>query len=183
VLDLVCVLANNVPWLRQECGLLLCDAVKGLSAEIINSTRFLEPVLDKLAVHKLVRTPEGVAVWLTVRSSFPEFDEYPMKVWKNNNPLHPLERASLAKVMRENYVQDEGEDKNANAKNTGSWQQSLHFAWIVVFDKAIEYAEKEDPSGEPNEDTFKDIWIELADSPCSQEHSFSCQQAAYAILY
>jgi DNA polymerase phi len=177
------VLANDVPWLREECGLLLCDAVKGLSTEIMDSIRFIGPILDKLTAQKLVRTPEGVAVWLTVRSRFPEFNEYPKKVWKDNNPLHSLERTSLAKVMRENYVQDQGEDKNANAKKTGSWQQSLHFAWIVVFDKAIEYAEKENPSVEPDEKFFKEIWIEITDSACSRERSPSCELATYTILY
>ena len=97
-LDLILDLAGEVPWLREECGLILCDSVRTITS-VSTEQRPLDDLVEKLRATNLIRTPEGVAIWLTIRSLASEF-RLPKGIWRDQDPLCVPELPSLAKVMK-----------------------------------------------------------------------------------
>jgi DNA polymerase phi len=156
VLDLLCGLAKSVQWIREECGLVLCDSIKTLST-LSFAHLFVQSCLFKLQDSGLLKSPEGVAVWLTVQKSIPTFKGFPNDVWIENNPIDPRNRRELSKAMREQNVPDI--DDPQGLESPGFWQQSIHFSWALVLQQGM----SEDPEVRLGYDKFRDLWIGLVD--------------------
>jgi len=115
-------------------------------------------LLSKLHEHKLTKTPEGVAVWLTVSKLLPGAS-LPKGVWVHNDPLSSKERTTVAKVLRENHSEDEA----GSSRATGAAQTTPSFAWQIVL---AHLYERRKPS-KKDEDKASDLekfWIEAVDS-------------------
>lgn len=113
-------------------------------------------LISKLREHKLTKTPEGLAIWLTASTLFPGLT-LPKGVWDHNDPLSAKERTTVAKVLRENST--EGEAKNT----TGAAQTSPSFAWQVVFSQLYE-RQKPSKKSQDKASDFDKFWIEAVDS-------------------
>jgi DNA polymerase phi len=155
VLDLISNLATSVPWLREECGMVLCDGVGDLTNLPLGSF-FVQACVNKLQYHKLIKSPEGVAVWLTIQTKFPNFKDFPHDVWANDDPLHPQNRSDLNRTMREQYESKDGDGQES--LKSGFWQQSVHFSWILLLQTSITMSAKED-----GYEKFDGIWRSLVD--------------------
>ena len=126
LLDIVCTLANRKLWLRQECGWLLFNSICNLSVG------FASLVLEHLNLHKLIRTPEGVAIWLEVSKRLPKA-QLPKHVWKHGDPLNHHEIDSLAGILKDaKPKQSAHEDSKLDSQGKGMWSPFLHFVWDVV---------------------------------------------------
>ncbi|KAF2421861.1 hypothetical protein EJ08DRAFT_490206 [Tothia fuscella] len=167
VLDEIYKLAGDVPWLREECGMMMCEFIKNsISPHTVNQV-FAKEILIKLESHKLSKTPEGVAIWLSVQSRFPEMD-LPDGVWRKADPLCSKERSNLSEAMRQSVEQEpvvieekKGPKGKKSRKNepkvkNGTWQHKPNFAWDVVLLEAIKQ--------KPKASKFKQFWIELIDN-------------------
>jgi DNA polymerase phi len=127
LLESICSVSQKKPWLRQECGWILYQFASSTTSP--TQQLFVEDVIKALSSRKLIRTPEGVAIWLAARKSYPEADSS-HHVWKHKHPLARKDISSLAEIMknaRSEQVQD-GHD----AQGAATWSASLHFAWLVV---------------------------------------------------
>jgi DNA polymerase phi len=166
ILDEIFKLAREIPWLREECGMMMCEFVNNSIPLETENFAFVKEILVKLESHKLSKTPEGVALWLSVQSRFPDV-ETPDDVWKKGDPLCTKERSRLSETMRQSVeqepvVQDEDrtKGKKQNKKEpkvkTGTWQHKPNFAWDVVLQEAIKQ--------KPKASRFKQFWIEIIDS-------------------
>lgn len=141
LLNLVVGLAKDVPWLREQCGLLLCNAVKlfknhaaGHASSQRQVHQYVEETLKAICAQGLAKTPEGVAVWLTAMYEFPEAS-FPKKIWHKADPRSKKERQVLANVMRENFAHTSAADKKATSEvKSGTAHSSLNFAWSVIYD-------------------------------------------------
>lgn len=164
ILDLMCKLARTKPWLREECGKIMYESIKRLGSEPSNQV-YIEGMIESLRSNGLLRTPEGVAIWLGVRSAMPKL-ELPDGIWHHKDPLCTKERQSLASVMRESNVQDSEDASKSNDRlKSGSSQSKLNFAWDVVVASFIEQTTKRKSGGrERDPSEFSQFWIDVVDS-------------------
>ncbi|KAF2661662.1 hypothetical protein K491DRAFT_673607 [Lophiostoma macrostomum CBS 122681] len=128
VLEHVFQMAQDLPWLREECGLVLVEVTKGLGAQP-NLQQCAEAVIQRLVAAKLTNTPEGVAIWLTVRDHFNNI--LPTGTWHNNDPMSKKERTRLADVLKENFRSKAVNNGDANIKS-GNANPNPKFVWVMV---------------------------------------------------
>ncbi|KAL1311536.1 hypothetical protein AAFC00_001656 [Neodothiora populina] len=156
VLDYICQLASETLWLRRECGMTLFESLSTLASIKGFDIQYANTVLAKLHQHKLLKTPEGLATWLTATALFPAID-LPKGVWHHNDPLNGKERSVVAKVLRNNS--SPAEDESGNTKNTGAAQTTPSFAWQVVLNKLYERR-----AGEKGHEDVDKFWVEAVDN-------------------
>lgn len=155
LLDKVYGIARDVPWLRQECGMTLCDLAIDLEP-----LDYANSLLEKLVEYDLVKTPEGVAIWLAVRSKWLDAS-YPPNVWHNDDPLHRKEMRALADVLKEGGKKSQPEDEDAHrAAKTGTWYANANFAWGRVFRAVLARCAS---STTPDIEHFQRVWTHIVD--------------------
>lgn len=161
LLDHIYGMARDVPWLREECGMVLIEAAKSLRGE----SRYQECVkemINRLNAFKLVSTPEGVAIWLTVRADYE--DVLPEGVWHSKDPLSKKERTRLAKILKENY-QGAQADGDKETLKTAPASPNPTFAWNLVL---ADILRRDDAARSDGKDSsrpdFPQFWIDIVDS-------------------
>lgn len=161
VLEQLFRLAREKPWLREECGLILCDGVK-LIAQEKGELQLVQRIVDGLCSDGLAKTPEGIAVWLTVQSVFPDL-ELPQGIWHKQDPLCTKERQTLANVMKENFAKSsDGAAESGKLVKAGSSNNTLNFAWDVVIATFMQ-KNAEEGSGKI-QSKFSNFWTDVVDS-------------------
>lgn len=179
VLEQLFKLAREKPWLREECGLILCEAVKAIAQEK-GEQRLAKQIVDGTCSGGLAKTPEGVAVWLTVQAAFPDM-ELPQGVWHKEDPLSTKERQALANVMKENFAKSaDGTTENGKKVKSGSSQTTLNFAWDVVITSFLQKYVEARPK-------FANFWIDIVDSefwtdPRTERHVSDRSKIIYSRL-
>jgi DNA polymerase phi len=183
VLDLLCGVALKKPWLRQECGWIMCQ----LAVEGSQQLRpFVEDIVEALNTNKLIRTPEGVAIWLTARKSYPDA-KLSKHAWKYSHPLAAKDAEALAEVMKNAKTQQE--DSKFGAQGSTSWTASLHFAWLIVLQHFFASNDgKTQASGKSkqNQDshelmTFEQFWEVVVDNGLFSANS-SAERKLWGVL-
>lgn len=162
LLDRICGMARDIPWLREECGLVLVEAVKSLKAQP-QLEQCAEETVKRLNPFKLVSTPQGVAVWLTVQTSYENV--LPEGVWHQKDPLSKKERSRLAKLMKEDFHVDSENAKDETIKSAAA-NPNPTFAWNLVFGEILRRDESKSKSehGEPVKAEFPQLWVDIVDS-------------------
>ncbi|KAL9618860.1 MAG: hypothetical protein Q9160_006450 [Pyrenula sp. 1 TL-2023] len=156
LLDLVTGLARNKTWLRQECGWCLFKFVRSTCNDHV---QLVEAVLQALAKHNMIRTPEGVAIWLLVKEQYPSAN-FPRKTWKHDDPLHAGEKTLLADVMRDAAPKKPLGEGQPMSEGSGLWSPQLHFSWDMV----LQTFEKGNSSQRKSQRTsFAAFWEETID--------------------
>ena len=160
-MEIIFDLAKQKPWLREECGFVLCNAIH---ASKNHERKYAQLIIDKLHEHKLSETPEGIAIWLSAKSNVPNLD-FPKTVWRHENPLYKKEKSSLAAVLKDSALVSASNDaKRSKVSQKGAWNTKIHFVWDVVIAKLLEVdSAKKKPKGNKNI-SFKDFWEECVDS-------------------
>lgn len=129
VLDIIYELARKKPWLREECGFILFNAIAILQDR---DAQYAQSINDKLQSDGLAKTPEGVAIWLAIKSNCPSV-ELPRGIWHHEDPLNRKELSRLAKILNEGPVADPVQNAtDIKAQQNGTWATKLHFVWEVV---------------------------------------------------
>jgi DNA polymerase phi len=161
LLDHICGMARDVPWLREECGMVLVEAVRSLNGQP-KLQKCAEETVQRLSTFKLVSTPQGVAVWLTVQASFENV--LPEGVWHQKDPLSKKERSRLAKLLKEDF-HVEAENGKDEAIKTSAANQNPTFAWDLVLSEILRRdGHVKDGSKEPSKIEFPQFWIDTVDS-------------------
>ncbi|KAL1582787.1 hypothetical protein WHR41_08349 [Cladosporium halotolerans] len=146
VLELMC----ERQWLRRECGAMLYEYLVGVG-KAIPADR-LQILVDGLHEKSLWKTPEGVAIWITLAKHSSKV-KLPKGVWQHNGPLSAPERAVLSKVIQEIPIDDEQQGGKAGS---GSRQTAPSFAWPVIL---AEYH-----SGHRLTSEFAQFWKQVVES-------------------
>jgi DNA polymerase phi len=160
LLDHIYGMARDIPWLREECGLVLVEAVKSLKAQP-QLQQCAEEAIKRLTPFKLVSTPQGVAVWLTVRASYETV--LPDGVWHHKDPLSKKERSRLAKLMKEDFHVDSENAKDETIKSAAA-NPNPTFAWGLVFSEVLRRDESKGRSEDSVKAEFPQLWIDIVDS-------------------
>jgi DNA polymerase phi len=162
LLQRTCQLALKKQWLRQECGWLFFTSISFVRSSNLEP-EFALAVVESLKANNLVRTPEGVAVWLEVRTSYPEAT-LPKHIWKHRNPLCKAEVTSLSEVMKDAKAkQQQSESGESNAsQGAGTWSQQLHFSWEVIL-RELFLPASHDQKASSERISFVKFWADVVD--------------------
>lgn len=145
VFSMLLELAKKKPWIREECGWVIMEALDQMDQSTAEET------LARIQQEGLASTPEGVGIWLRAKSRFPDM-KFPPKPWgSNGNPLEHLK--DLAKALKESSSPAD-EKKTDQVKQTGNWNPQLHFAWDLVLSKYIQ----EGANSKEAQKAFEHFW-------------------------
>lgn len=167
IVNLICDLAVQKASLREQCCWVIFESVNDLARKSFD-VKYAESTLDSLASRRLLRTPEGVAIWLAVKDKFPNA-RFPNGVWKNDDPLSSKERGPLALVLKEASTASERDGEVQTARGRGVWSSNINFAWgevlsrLYVADAHTVVAQNTSVKEKRTRTNFKDFWIEVID--------------------
>jgi DNA polymerase phi len=160
LLDCIYGMARDVPWLREECGMVLVEAIKSLQGQK-QYQECAKEMVDRLNAFNLVFTPEGVAIWLTVQANYGEV--LPEGIWHGKDPLSKKERTRLAKTLKENY-QGSQEAGSGDALKTAAASPNPTFVWNLVLSEILRRDEQsKSDSKESAKVEFSQFWIDIVD--------------------
>jgi DNA polymerase phi len=159
LLDRIYGMARDVPWLREECGLILVEAVATLGTEA-QLEPYAQGLVQRLVSTNLANTPEGVAVWLVLRTNHETI--LPSKIWHNNDPLAKKERARLAKILKEDFSTLRKDSKNEDIKSAAA-SHNPSFAWEILISKVLEKDGAKGDRIDVDKSEFAQFWLDTVD--------------------
>ncbi|RMD42213.1 hypothetical protein DV735_g2903, partial [Chaetothyriales sp. CBS 134920] len=155
----LCAVSLKKTWLRRETGWMLYQFAESVAASATPADLqfFLEHIIDALFTHKLIRTSEGVAIWLSATKSLPEAKLLKL-VWKHGHPLAAKDLNTLADMMMDGRGRS-NDEQAMEAQGAALWSAGLHFAWKVVLAFLL------DPRTTGRKDliSFADFWTVVVD--------------------
>ncbi|KAF2760146.1 hypothetical protein EJ05DRAFT_508718 [Pseudovirgaria hyperparasitica] len=155
ILEYAFEIAKTTPNLRENAGLMLCDAAKNFD-KVKDPSPYIQKLMEGMNANDMLKTPEGVAIWIAYKSKFGD-SELPPNIWHENDPLCSKERHTLAQVMRENF-KDTVEKVSANGSQkktqSGYARSAPSFAWDVVLMSALSVMDEVE---------FKKFWKQIVD--------------------
>ncbi|KAF2455337.1 DNA polymerase phi-domain-containing protein [Lineolata rhizophorae] len=163
VLDAICELARQTPWLRVECGMVLYETVAELAKKPAGRVPFAESMIKILNERGLSKTAEGVAVWIAAKKAFPDA-HFPKHVWHKRDPLCSNEWQQLATVMRGDFSKFGGEDSKELRVKGGSSEPFLPFSYVAVVNSMLERCLCEPKEGSKATSTFSKFWVDIVDN-------------------
>ena len=155
-------LAQKKSNLREECGWILYVAVQDLGSKGHN-VKYAQLIIDKLRDNSLLKTPEGVAIWIKTQSEVQDVI-LPAGIWHNEDPLDRKEKARIAKILKEASTSDlEKTGIDSKFAQKGHWTSNLHFAWDVVISQLSIQDHTQHPKPSRRQ-KFEGFWEECIDS-------------------
>jgi DNA polymerase phi len=159
-------LGKAKPWLQEECGWILWRALYELASQNAD-VKYSESVIEIISSKDIVKSPEGVAIWLLVQDSFPTA-KLPQELWKyNNDPLDRRDMSTLVKIMKQASEAEEG----SQSASTSVWNSKLHFAWDAILKRLHDTKPGDDKQEKRDKKkkkesriTFEEFWKEVVDS-------------------
>ncbi|KIW73347.1 hypothetical protein PV04_01477 [Phialophora macrospora] len=129
LLELLCSLALKKPWIRQEFGWVLYNCITDEHNKL--SKKLAVDTVENLITNKLIRTPEGVAIWIAVTRRFPKA-KLPTSAWKSGDPLARKDISTLSDILKDARAHQGSQNSELSAQGSARWSANLHFAWDVV---------------------------------------------------
>lgn len=115
-------LAGQGAMLQRECGAILHSA---LTADGVGEQQ-VSVLLEKLHHAKLLKTSEGLAIWLTAQQMY-DTARLPAGVWHKNDPLCAKERSTVVTILKGN-----SDSTSDDAVTNGTPQSIPSFTWPIV---------------------------------------------------
>ncbi|KAI5364242.1 putative DNA polymerase V/Myb-binding protein 1A [Septoria linicola] len=139
VFDAISELALQKEWIRGECGLIVVEFLKTSANEDL-----VLPLIGSLDSKGLLKSPEGVAIWLAAKNRF-EGVKLPKKVWHHRNPLSSQDRGELTRILLKNAIEtketetpQQSNDHKRKNKASGTRQSMPSFAWGIILQQLYE---------------------------------------------
>ncbi|KAG5519932.1 hypothetical protein PMAC_000209 [Pneumocystis sp. 'macacae'] len=149
VINMLISLSFKKGWLREPCFSVINDILIQLES-LSQFHEIYSIILRKICDLKLSKTPEGVAIILTIQKIVKDLKPIGDTQW---NPLSPLDSSNLeilAKVLKDVNIDSE-------TKQRGNWSIRLHFVWDIIIET---YTSK--ISNIANS-SFLDFWTKVID--------------------
>ncbi|KAK5712586.1 DNA-directed DNA polymerase [Elasticomyces elasticus] len=127
------ILRSNVA-LRKEVAdddwqhAMLYEYLKSTDGARMSASR-VQALLDGLRQAKLLKTAEGVALWLATEDQWPE--ALPKGVWSKKSPMSAEEQPTLKKILLGSLAEDEDDTKHMKS---GTRQAQPNFVWKAVLE-------------------------------------------------
>ncbi|KAI1117946.1 DNA polymerase phi-domain-containing protein [Nemania sp. NC0429] len=129
VLELLLEMADKKVWMRSHCGWVVVECLPQMGQKGAEAT------LQKFSDIGLGKTAEGIGIWLRARNCYPGL-KAPKKPWAD--PLSATALPEVARVLKENVANDNGEDAAVAKLKTSNWTAQLHFVWDLVLATLLE---------------------------------------------
>jgi DNA polymerase phi len=133
IVQMIFDLATEKPWLRRECGSMLFEYLDSRGLKLRSSKT--QMVIEVASERNMLKTPEGVGIWLLVQGTFPGV-KLPKGTWNHDNPLSSKERPALSKMLLEDVTGDE-----TSIKKAGTRQSNPSFVWKVILSNLLKLDE------------------------------------------
>lgn len=173
MVNLLTDLAKRKPWLREECGWVLYQAIHMLGKSNCDPV-FAQLIINSISDNGLAMAPEGIAIWIAAMTKTPMV-KFPKGLWKRGNPLHRKETARLGMVMKEASTLILNESKtDSKGSQKGHWTSKPHFAWEVIIDRILSHQllDGKTSTTPSKEIELFDFWEECVDSEYVLELAF-----------
>ncbi|KAK4903317.1 DNA-directed DNA polymerase [Elasticomyces elasticus] len=121
-------LASHKDWMRTECSAMLYEYLKSTDGARMSTGR-VQALIDALRQAKLLKTAEGVALWLATEDRWPE--ALPKGVWAKKSPMSAEEQPTLKKILLGSLAEDEDDTKHMKS---GTRQAQPNFVWKAVLE-------------------------------------------------
>ncbi|KAK0291633.1 DNA-directed DNA polymerase [Friedmanniomyces endolithicus] len=125
IMDLAC----HKDWLRTECSAMLYEYLDSGEGTKLTLTR-VQGLVDALRQAKLLKTAEGVALWLAISERWPE--ALPNGVWAKKSPMSVDEQNSLKKILLGRSEEEDEETTNVKPSQSGTRQSHPSFVWKAL---------------------------------------------------
>ena len=155
VFDLTYGLMAEKPWLRAEASAVVCSHIDALSSQQGDHTELILVALKQLKKHKLIKTTDGLGIWLTAQK-YVKSSKLPQDSWKLGNPLHASEIKNLKRTLLDKPSQREDMGEDDVLMGISVWSPRLSNAWLMVLQRLGSQQNKGDIS-------FYDFWLEIVD--------------------
>lgn len=116
---------------------MLCDFITDSAKVAPSQENIVKKIVDKYSSESLLETAEGVAIWLTTQTAYPDL-KLPKDIWHKRDPLHSTERTRLARILCDSRGSTEAAPgQKSKVKASGTWKPQPNFAWRVVLQQAF----------------------------------------------
>ncbi|GAW26991.1 putative DNA polymerase V [Rosellinia necatrix] len=151
ILELLLEMAQKKVWIRSHCGWVIVECLPQMGRERA------ETALQQFSDMGLGKTAEGVGIWLRARSCYPGI-KIPSKPWVD--PLSAVALPEVARVLKENVANDNGDDAAVPKLKQSNWTAQLHFVWDLILTALLESATAENKQ---TKDQAKLFWTTVID--------------------
>ncbi|KAI1466872.1 DNA polymerase phi-domain-containing protein [Daldinia caldariorum] len=163
VLDLLLKMADKKVWMRSHCGWVIVESLPQMGQDRAEAT------LQKLADIGLGKTAEGIGIWTKARGCYPNL-KIPAKPW--HDPMNPSVLSEVARVLRDNVAQDNGEDAATVKAKQGGWSAQLHFVWDLILATFL----GSETDGKQSKDQLKLFWTTVIDDGLFSKNASDAQK-------
>ncbi|XXG94873.1 hypothetical protein Hte_001132 [Hypoxylon texense] len=147
VLDLLLKMAEKKVWMRSHCGWVIVESLPQMGQGKAEET------LQKLSEIGLGKTAEGIGIWMRAQSCYSDL-KTPAKPW--HDPMNPGVLSEVARVLKDNVAQDNGQEAAIGKAKQGGWNAQLHFVWDLIL---ATFA----TGGKQSRDQLKSFWTTVVD--------------------
>lgn len=121
LLPLLLELATKNSELQLACGSLIADVVEALDNSSASFTN------DAVSESSLVKTPEGLAIWVAALRQHPGLKS---KTWKK--PVSAKSSSGLTTILKESATKVLNENGPGTDAGKSTWTSPLHFVWAKL---------------------------------------------------
>ncbi|KAI1409023.1 DNA polymerase phi-domain-containing protein [Hypoxylon sp. FL1857] len=170
ILDLLLKMADKKVWMRSHCGWVIVESLPQMGQDRAEET------LRKLADIGLGKTAEGIGIWMKARSCYPDL-KTPAKPW--HDPMNPAVLSEVARVLKDNVAQDNGEDAAITKAKQGGWSAQLHFVWDLILAAFI----GQEAGGKQSKDQLKLFWTTVIDDGLFSKNASDAQKFRGFVIF
>ncbi|KAI0854160.1 DNA polymerase phi-domain-containing protein [Daldinia vernicosa] len=170
VLDLLLNMAEKKVWMRSHCGWVIVESLPQMGQDRAEAT------LQKLSDIGLGKTAEGIGIWVKARSCYPNL-KTPAKPW--HDPMNPSVLSEVARVLKDNVAQDNGEDAAIVKTKQGGWSAQLHFVWDILLATFL----SQETDGKQGKDQLKLFWTTVIDDSLFSKNASDAQKFRGFVIF
>ncbi|KAI1456590.1 DNA polymerase phi-domain-containing protein [Annulohypoxylon moriforme] len=170
VLELLLGMADKKVWIRSHSAWVIVESLPQMGQDKAEET------LQQLSDIGLGKTAEGIGIWMKARSCYPDL-KTPAKPW--HDPMSPGVLSEVARVLKDNVAQDNGEDAAITKVKQGGWTAQLHFVWDLILATFIgrHTSEKE------RKDQLKLFWTTVIDDGLFSKNASDAQKFRGFVIF
>ncbi|KAI0897052.1 DNA polymerase phi-domain-containing protein [Annulohypoxylon nitens] len=170
VLELLLGMADKKVWIRSHSAWVIVESLPQLGQDRVEKT------LQQLADIGLGKTAEGIGIWMRARTCYPDL-KTPAKPW--HDPMSPGVLSEVARVLRDNVAQDNGEDTAVTKAKQGGWTAQLHFVWDLILATFV----GQPASGKGTKDQLKLFWTTVIDDGLFSKNASDAQKFRGFVIF
>ncbi|KAI1086606.1 DNA polymerase phi-domain-containing protein [Rostrohypoxylon terebratum] len=170
VLELLLGMADKKVWIRSHSAWVIVESLPQMGQDRAEKT------LQQLADIGLGKTAEGIGIWMRARTCYPDL-KTPAKPW--HDPMNPGVLSEVARVLRDNVAQDNGEDTAVTKAKQGGWTAQLHFVWDLILATFV----GQQANGKGTKDQLKLFWTTVVDDGLFSKNASDAQKFRGFVIF